>query len=1096
MQPSEPTSWLLNGQIGWRTAKAKYVTVGEVTGIRLATDPAGPLALSASDGSLGGLSLPRGMAIDDQGLLYLLGLEEPWIKRFDPAVRRFVPLPLVGGAGWHPRQFDSPRNIASAGRNLYVADTGNRRVQVFDRTRLSLRYVWQIEEPWRLDDPADQLALAGDALVFVAEPSDLAMRLGHALDPLAAYLVEQLAPETREFVDRYVTDQTIRDLVKRYAAGQATDEEVQRLSKQELELRRHLTRDLDARIRRGEPLHTEERFRKVRLSVETKKLIAQSPQGDALIRLHMRLLEEAFPGVIATRLWEPVDVAAGGNAAYILDRRYGRVYRQRAGKNALRRVVANVEAAGRWSRVVADRQGDIYLLDSAAGALDIYDQHGDYKGKALGQQPGPPDVTYTLDRFAGRVYRRRPGTDVPELVIDRPDYASRWREVFWDQQETIYLPLKATSSVDVYDPQGRPKDTFQGQIVDLGAVRDRFDAPAIRLDHKARFCLPASLARLCDRRAASDPPLPEKPLALCPPPQAPAAGSPLLKPDDVAELGGLAIRLRRRSDPVAQYLYGRLSPDTLRQLEQYQRGAKPSAELVWALLDDLNCLLQSGALADEPAFQRLHVSDELRALIDQQPHGATLIRLNRALLEAAFPGAFKRPAATAAQLLIFNQAGEIVDVDRAERAGKYVYARGGYWFSKALDSQIYGCQWHRIELELLDLPVGTQVIVSTFADARPLDDGEVSQFDDHLWETRYAITGPAQPPASPDKSHLTSEFLVQSRAGQYLWLKIALKGDGYATPAVGSIRVHYPRRSYVDYLPAVYSADDESRWFLERFLAVFQTEWNTLEQTVADIAAFFDPLAVPVDERGDFLAYLASWLALPLEGEWSTEQRRRLLAAAPRIYPHRGQAEGLADYVRIYLQNITGISPDDQRPYPRIVEGFRERQRALLVPRGLAELDYGAPIWGPGQVGRLQLDVYAREGDIRLVSTGDPQRDLFHEYAHRFRVFMPAAWVRTTGDERMLRRALDAEKPAHTHYDLCLVEPRMRVGIQSIVGIDTIIGGYPFARLARPGDDDQAIGREPRNRLGYDTILAGRTTGAGGFPIAAHTRVGIDTLLT
>ena len=63
-----------------------------------------------------------------------------------------------------------------------------------------------------------------------------------------------------------------------------------------------------------------------------------------------------------------------------------------------------------------------------------------------------------------------------------------------------------------------------------------------------------------------------------------------------------------------------------------------------------------------------------------------------------------------------------------------------------------------------------------------------------------------------------------------------------------------------------------------------------------------------------------------------------------------------------------------------------------------------------------------------MVSTGDPQRDAFHEYAHRFRVFVPAAWVRSAEDERMVRRAVDAEKPAHTAYELCLVEPRFRVG--------------------------------------------------------------------
>ena len=47
-----------------------------------------------------------------------------------------------------------------------------------------------------------------------------------------------------------------------------------------------------------------------------------------------------------------------------------------------------------------------------------------------------------------------------------------------------------------------------------------------------------------------------------------------------------------------------------------------------------------------------------------------------------------------------------------------------------------------------------------------------------------------------------------------------------------------------------------------------------------------------------------------------------------------------------------------------------------------------------------------------------------------------------------MRRAVAAEKPAHTEFDLCLVEPRLRVGLQSTVGVDTILGALPAARLA------------------------------------------------
>jgi hypothetical protein len=180
--------------------------------------------------------------------------------------------------------------------------------------------------------------------------------------------------------------------------------------------------------------------------------------------------------------------------------------------------------------------------------------------------------------------------------------------------------------------------------------------------------------------------------------------------------------------------------------------------------------------------------------------------------------------------------------------------------------------------------------------------------------------------------------------------------------------------------------------------------------------------------------------------------------------------------------------------FPLIVEGFRERRRVLLGHAPGAQLGQGAPLWGAAQVGRLQLGVFAEEGAVRLVSTGDPERDLFHAYAHKFRVFVPAAWVRSGADERMLRRALDAEKPAHTDYDLCLVEPRLRIGLQSTVGIDMIIGAYPTTRLACPADDAPAS-REPRGRLGCDTVLASAPDTSADWRLRPAVPLGIATRL-
>ena len=64
-------------------------------------------------------------------------------------------------------------------------------------------------------------------------------------------------------------------------------------------------------------------------------------------------------------------------------------------------------------------------------------------------------------------------------------------------------------------------------------------------------------------------------------------------------------------------------------------------------------------------------------------------------------------------------------------------------------------------------------------------------------------------------------------------------------------------------------------------------------------------------------------------------------------------------------------------------------------------------------------------------------------YAHRFTVFVPAALVRTDRARKALDNLLRAESPAHTRWDLRYVEPRFRIGVQSMIGFDAVVGCVP-----------------------------------------------------
>ena len=116
---------------------------------------------------------------------------------------------------------------------------------------------------------------------------------------------------------------------------------------------------------------------------------------------------------------------------------------------------------------------------------------------------------------------------------------------------------------------------------------------------------------------------------------------------------------------------------------------------------------------------------------------------------------------------------------------------------------------------------------------------------------------------------------------------------------------------------------------------------------------------------------------------------------------------------------------------------------------GEGRLGSQAVLWGKRIVARSQLDAGAQVSQTKLLTAQDPYRDPFHVYAHKFSVFVPACYGRSE-QRRALENLLGAESPAHTLYRLEFVEPRFRIGFQSMIGLDSVVGRYPrHVTLAR-----------------------------------------------
>jgi phage tail-like protein len=422
--------------------------------------------------------------------------------------------------------------------------------------------------------------------------------------------------------------------------------------------------------------------------------------------------------------------------------------------------------------------------------------------------------------------------------------------------------------------------------------------------------------------------------------------------------------------------------------------------------------------------------------------------------------------------LVFDRQGNSIvagDSTIMQMPARAIYEPEGTFISDALDSRIYRCPWHSVLMHAA-IAVGTQISVETLTAEDTKTAPEMLGLADERWT-----------PSAVNSTVAQGEWdcLVQSLPGRYLWLRLKFHSDGKFTPCVDRVRVYYPRASSLQYLPAVYQQDEPSRKFLDQFLSIFDTLWAGIGYRLTNIAALFDPMATPATAKNpadtDFLTWLASWVGLTLDRHWPEERRRNLLKNAWKLYNLRGTPEGL----RLHVQLYTGIEP-------QVLEHFKLRR---WLYAGSARLGDQSALWGAEVVDRLELNVHSQLDTVRLIDTGNPLTDPFARDAHQFTVFVPQAGAPLEPQSEALReqtiqRIISMAKPAHTLGYLKMTRPRFRIGIQSFIGKDTVVGIYPVRIV------------EGQSKLGYDSALSQSAEEQGPPAMRAGTaRIGSTTLI-
>ena len=307
------------------------------------------------------------------------------------------------------------------------------------------------------------------------------------------------------------------------------------------------------------------------------------------------------------------------------------------------------------------------------------------------------------------------------------------------------------------------------------------------------------------------------------------------------------------------------------------------------------------------------------------------------------------------------------------------------------------------------------------------------------------------------------DLLVLNEPARYLWIGAALQGDGDVSPLLSQIRVEYEHDGWLRYLPSIYR-DDQSDAFLKHALSLFESLLGGSERLIDDLPLLFNARATAVlGAPESWLDWLATWLDFEIDQTWNEAQRRDALAQAFALYGTQGTAEGLEGLIRLYTGVQVRISETAAVPW--------SLGMGTALGAGLT-LNFG-------DINGAILNTTATLDESNLAEAGETVAPLFERLAFHFDVEIYAADIPDRTVLEKVRRVIERGKPAHTTYDLRVIEPQMRVGYQARLGMDTIVAGQPSSTPLGSTASNLILsddGRENGGLLGKDTRLDHRTT--------------------
>ena len=205
---------------------------------------------------------------------------------------------------------------------------------------------------------------------------------------------------------------------------------------------------------------------------------------------------------------------------------------------------------------------------------------------------------------------------------------------------------------------------------------------------------------------------------------------------------------------------------------------------------------------------------------------------------------------------------------------------------------------------------------------------------------------------------------------------------------IDSVKIEFPKVTFMDYLPEIYRKNETENSFLTRFLGIFQSIYVDLEDEIDFVALNFDPDRT----TKDFLSWIASWLSVKDAAIWGEKRLRKLIKESVKIYKMKGTKRAISRIVEEY----TGIEPI-------IVEQFDVKENM----------------------------VYKKQKDVI--------ENLFGDNGYVFTVMVPGVHVKDNESYVELLKVINSVKPVDSICNLVVLNDQIYLDNHSYIGINSFI---------------------------------------------------------